>query len=146
MRGQKAKDEGWSELLPPGEGRDLVLTSCMNCHNLKVVVHARKNRADWDKSINDMIQRSAPIFLEEIEPIAVYLTSAFGSDVPKLVNVNLATREELQAVPNLKPETAARILEIQKSGPFKTSEEFCQALGMEKTDFDKIRYLLKYSN
>ena len=52
---QKAKDEGWSELLPPGEGRDLALSSCGTCHNLKVVVHARKDRDAWAKSVNDML-------------------------------------------------------------------------------------------
>jgi hypothetical protein len=147
MLGQRAaKDEGWSELLPPGEGKDLVLTSCTNCHNLKVVVHARKSRPDWDKSINDMIQRSAPIFAEEIEPISVYLTTSFGPDVPRLVNANIATQNDLQTLPDLKPETAGRILEIQKAGPFKNGEEFRQALGMEKSEFEKIRYFFKYSN
>ena len=92
-QGQKAKDEGWPELLPPGDGRELVLNSCNTCHNLKVVVHARLSRAEWTKSVNDMIQRGAPVFPEEIEPITAYLSRAFGTAVPKLVNVNTAGRE-----------------------------------------------------
>jgi DNA uptake protein ComE-like DNA-binding protein len=145
--GQKSKDEGWSELLPPGDGRDLVLESCNSCHNLKVVVHARKSRAEWAKSVNDMIQRGAQIFPEEIDPITAYLTKAFGTEVPKLVNANSASREDLEKLPNLKPELAARIVEMRaKAGPFKNAEELRRALGMEEADFKKIRYLLEYAN
>src|SRR5437773_10318460 len=90
---QNAKDDGWSPLLPPGDGRDLVLTSCATCHNVKVVVHARKNRDDWSKTIGDMIQRGAPIFPEEIAPITSYLSTTFGPAVPALVNINAAARE-----------------------------------------------------
>ena len=142
------KDEGWSDLLPAGKDKDLVISSCTNsCHNLKVVVEGRKTRADWEKSVNDMIQRGAPIFPEETEPIISYLAKVFGPEVPHLVNVNAAGREELQKVPNLKPEIATRIVELRvKSGPFKNAEELRKALAMEKDDFEKIRYLLKYSN
>lgn len=147
-QGQKAKDEGWAELLPPGAGRELVLSSCnSSCHNLKVVVDVRKSRADWVKSVNDMIQRGAPVFPEEIEPIVGYLSKSFGAAVPKLVNVNTARREELEKLSDLKPEIVTRILEARaKAGPFKSPEELRRRLGMEKGDFEKILYLLKYSN
>ncbi len=146
-QGQKAKDEVWVELLPPGEGREPVLSTCVSCHNLKVVVQARKNRADWAKSLNDMIQRGAPVFPEEIEPITAYLSKVFGADVPKLVNVNTASHEELEKLPNLKPEMVTRILEARsKAGPFKNPEELRRALGMEKPEFEKIVYLLKYTD
>src|SRR5262252_6094271 len=118
--GQKAPDEGWSELLPPGEGRDLVLSSCTTCHNLKVVVHARKDRDGWAKSVNDMIQRGAQLFPEEIDPITAYVSKAFGPSVPKPVNVNTAAREELEKLPNFKPDLVTRILEVRaKAGNFK---------------------------
>jgi hypothetical protein len=144
---QKPKDEGWSDLLPPGDSRELVLNSCGGCHNLKVVVQARKSPAEWSKCVNDMIQRGAQLFPEEIGPIATYFVKSFGKDVPKLVNVNTATREDLEKLPQLKPEIVARILEVRgKSGPFKNSEELRRALGVEKEDFEKIRYRLEYSN
>jgi DNA uptake protein ComE-like DNA-binding protein len=146
-QGQKAKDEVWAELLPPGEGREPVLNSCASCHNLKTVVLTRKSRGDWVKSVNDMIQRGAPVFPEEIEPMTAYLSKAFGTAVPKPLNVNTASREDLEKLPNLKPDMAARILEARsKVGPFKKSEELRRALAMEKGDFEKILYLFKYSD
>lgn len=145
--GQKPKDAGWSDLLPPAESRDLVLNSCGGCHNLKVVVQARKSPAEWTKCVNDMIQRGAQLFPEEIEPLTTYFSKNFGKDVPKLVNVNTAGREDLEKLPDFKPEIVTRILEARgKNGPFKNSGELRSALGMDSSDFEKIRYRLEYSN
>ena len=139
------KDEGWPELLPPGDARQSVLESCSSCHNLKVVVLARKNRDEWGKAVNDMIQRGAQLFPEEIEPITNYLLKVCGPGVPKLVNVNTATREELAGLPNMGPDLVTRILEARgKAGPFKSAEELRQAVKLDPADFEKIRYLLKY--
>jgi hypothetical protein len=141
----KARDEGWSDLLPPGDARQSVLESCSSCHNLKVVVLARKNRADWGKAINDMVQRGAQLFPEEIEPITNYLLKVCGPDVPKLVNVNTATREELAGLPNMKPDLVTQILNARgKAGPFKNAEELRQAVKLDPADFEKIRYQLRY--
>ena len=143
-QGSRTK-EGWTELLPPGKGRELVLDSCTTCHNLRVVVQARLSREAWAKAVNDMIQRGAPVFPEEIEPMTDYLSKAFAPAVPKLVNVNTAGREELEKLPNMKPEIVARIIEARgKAGAFKNSEELRRALGMEKAEFETIVYLLKY--
>ena len=142
----KTKESG-TELLPPGQGRDLVLDSCTTCHNLRVVVQARLSREAWAKAVNDMIQRGAPVFPEEIEPMTDYLSKIFGPAVPKLVNVNTARREELERLPNMKPEMAARILEARgKAGAFKNGEDLRRALGMEKREFEIIVYLLKYGD
>src|SRR5262245_22780045 len=147
IESQNAKDEGWSQLLPPGEGRDLVITSFTTCHNAKVVVHARKHRDDWTKSVGDMIQRGAPIFPEEIDPITNYLAKAFGQNVPKLVNVNSAPRIDLEALPGLNAEMVTRILDARsKTGAIKNPEELRTALAITKEEFENVRYLLKYTN
>lgn len=144
---RSGSDEALAEMLPPGPGRETVKESCTTCHNLKIIVTARKNRAEWDQCINDMIQRGTALFPEEIEPISAYLVKAFGADVPAAVNVNTARREELQKVPNLNAEVVARIIEERsKSGGFEKAEDLRQALKMEKENFEKFAYLLKYSN
>ncbi len=143
---QKPENKGWDELLPPGNGRDTVMTACVTCHGIKTVVNARKDRAAWQKAVNDMIQRGAPVFPEEIEPLNQYLAKAFSADAPKLVNVNTATAEELAKVPGIKPELAKRLVEARtKSGPFKNADELRQAAALDKSEFESIRYLLKYS-
>ena len=123
-----------------------MLESCTGCHNLKSTVHERKNRAGWNKTVADMVQRGAQLFPEEIEPITAYLAKSFGPDVPKPVNVNTAGREELAKLPNVSSDTAARIVDArEKAGSFKSASELRDALG-KPADFEKYRYLLKYRN
>ncbi len=143
---QKPKDEGWPQTLPPGNGRDLVLNSCnSSCHNLKMVVNARKSHDGWAKAVNDMIQRGATVFPEEIEPITTYLSKFYGPGVRPPVNVNTASRENLEKTPGLSPEMVTLILDVRgKSGPFKGPEELRRTLGIKTEEFEKLFYLLKY--
>ena len=97
--------------------------------------------------MNDMIQRGATVFPDEIEPITGYLAKFFGPGVPPPVNVNTATRESLEKTTGLSPEMVTRILEARgKLGPFKNPEELRQALGTKSQEFERLFYLLKYSN
>jgi len=143
----KSKDDSWPQTLPPGDGRELVLNSCnSSCHNLKMVVTARKNHDGWAKSMNDMIQRGATVFPDEIEPITVYLAKFFGSGVPASININTASRESLEKTTGLSPEMVTRILEARgRVGPFKNPEQLRQALGTKREEFERLFYLLKYS-
>ena|SRR5437763_7157092 len=144
---QKPENKGWDQLLPPGKGREIVLNSCTTCHGLKIVVHGRKSGADWQKAVNDMIQRGAPVFPEEIEPLDQYLAKAFAAEMPKPVNVNTAPRAELEKLPGMKPELAARLLEARgKVGPFKNAEELRRNVKFDDAEFEAVRYLLKYAD
>lgn len=132
--------------MPPGEGRDLVQTDCVGCHNLNMIFQNRKTQAAWSKEINDMIQRGAAVFPEEIEPITAYLSKNFGPGVPAPINVNTAARADLEKLPGIKPEMVERILSARaKAGAFKNSEDLRQAIGLNKDEFAKDLYLLKYN-
>ena len=141
------RDEVWAELLPPGNGHGAVVASCTGCHSLKVVVNARRSAAEWAQTVNDMIQRGAPVFPDEVEPMTGFLAKSFAATVPRLVNVNTARREELEKLPGVKAETAARIIEVRsQAGNLRNPEDLRRALGMDKAEFEKIVYLLKYSD
>ena len=143
---QKPENKGWEDLLPPGAGREPVATTCITCHGLKTVVLGRKSQAEWAKAVNDMIQRGAPVFPDEIEPMVQYLSKSFPASLPKPVNVNTATAAELEKIPGMKPDVAARIVEARgKSGPFKDAAALQQAANIDKADFESVRYMLKYS-
>lgn len=141
------RDEVWTDLLPPGNGHGAVVASCTGCHSLRVVVNARRTAADWAATVDDMIQRGAPVFPDEIAPMTAFLSHSFGTAVPPLVNVNTARREDLEKLPGLTPELAARIVEARgRAGQFRNPEDLRRALGVEKTEFEKILYLFKYSD
>ena len=57
-----------------------------------------------------------------------------------LVNLNSATREQLEALPGIGPRTAALILEYrQKSGGFKKVEELMNIKGIGEKSFLKLK-------
>lgn len=143
---QKPENKGWDDLLPPGAGRESVTTTCVTCHGLKTVVIARKSQPEWAKAVNDMIQRGAPVFPDEIEPLVQYLSKSFPATLPKPVNVNTASAAELEKLPGMKPDVAQHIVDARgKSGPFKDAAELQRAANLDKNDFEPVRYLLKYS-
>ena len=143
---QKPDNKGWDDLLPPGPARESVTTTCITCHGLKTVVLARKSQPEWAKAVNDMIQRGAPVFPDEIEPMVQYLAKSFPAGLPKPVNVNTATAADLQKIPGMKPDVAQHIVDARaKAGPFKSAADLERAAGLDKSDFESVRYLLKYA-
>jgi len=58
----------------------------------------------------------------------------------KGVNVNTATVEQLQLLPNVGPAVAARIVEHrEKNGPFKAAEDLMLVRGIGEKSFEKLR-------
>ena len=58
----------------------------------------------------------------------------------KSVNVNTATVEQLQLLPNVGPAVAARIVEHrEKNGAFKATEDLMLVRGIGEKSFEKLR-------
>ena len=56
------------------------------------------------------------------------------------VDLNSATREEIEAIPNIGPDEAAAIFTTrEKSGPFRNLAEVLQAAGMEEKEEETLR-------
>ena len=58
-----------------------------------------------------------------------------GATAPKLININTATKEELETLPGIGPKLAQRILDyIQEHGPFETMSQLTlvDGIGPEK--------------
>jgi len=68
--------------LPSGEARDLILQTCVQCHDLRNTVSQRKTAAGWKRTVDEMIWRGAPLMADEAETITKYLTVSFGPDKP----------------------------------------------------------------
>jgi hypothetical protein len=68
--------------LPDGAGRDLILQTCVQCHDLRNTVAQRKTPAAWKRTVDEMIWRGAPLMSDEAEIITKYLVESFGPDKP----------------------------------------------------------------
>ena len=69
--------------LNPGPGKDLVLTACVQCHDLRWVESQHKTEAQWRRTVNEMIWRGAPLMPGDVDVITRYLSS--GGQPPSAV-------------------------------------------------------------
>jgi hypothetical protein len=63
---------------PPAAGKDLVEGRCVTCHDLTRVVASRRQKADWDAIVANMVSRGASATAEERQTIVGYLAAQFG--------------------------------------------------------------------
>jgi cytochrome c5 len=69
---------GTTQLLPEGPGRDLILQSCVQCHDVGIIISQRKTTAAWRRTVNEMIWRGAPLMADEAEVVINYLVASFA--------------------------------------------------------------------
>ena len=85
--GQERQDSGLlreapegATSLPEGEARAIILSACVQCHNLRNTVSQRKTADRWRRTVNEMIWRGTALTADEAETIIKYLAVSFGSD------------------------------------------------------------------
>jgi mono/diheme cytochrome c family protein len=64
--------------LPAGAGKELIEGRCVTCHDLTRVVASRRQKADWDAIVANMVGRGATATPEERQTIVAYLAAQFG--------------------------------------------------------------------
>jgi mono/diheme cytochrome c family protein len=83
---QEKQDSGslpeGSAFLPEGEGKAIILSGCVQCHNLTNTVSQRKTADRWRRTVNEMIWRGTLLTADEAETITKYLAVSFGPDKP----------------------------------------------------------------
>jgi hypothetical protein len=56
----------------------LVESRCVTCHDLLRVVASRRQKADWDAIVANMINRGATATADERQTMVAYLATQFG--------------------------------------------------------------------
>lgn len=79
-KGQEIRDkgQGTTEILPEGQGRNLILQACVQCHDVSIIISERKTAAGWRRTVNEMIWRGAPLMTDEAEAVINYLVARLG--------------------------------------------------------------------
>lgn len=123
-----------AQQLPDGEGKDLVMRLCTQCHDVDQVTDLKQNKDAWRKTVNKMIDRGAEGTDAEFETIINYVSKYFGEQAPDAakVNVNQAKAEEIAAVLELSAKEAANIVKYrEKNGDFKDWRDLAKVDGLD---------------
>jgi glucose dehydrogenase len=69
--------------LPAGAGRKIVQADCTLCHGLDSITRSRFNRAGWQATVRDMMNRGAPLTGAQYQTVVDYLARNFGTSSAK---------------------------------------------------------------
>lgn len=66
--------------LPDGKGKAEFIHNCTACHRADMVTNAKKTKAEWRKSVDDMAARGADGTKQDIDNAYLYLATNFATD------------------------------------------------------------------
>jgi DNA uptake protein ComE-like DNA-binding protein len=116
--------------LPEGQGKELVESICSFCHPPTYPLHKRLTEPQWQRLVIGMLQEEE-VTQAEKDSIVAYLAKA----LPKRVNVNKGSAEELVLVLEVTPAQAAAMVAWRAgNGGFKGLEDLKKVLGEGKVD------------
>ena len=64
--------------LPDGPGKEVVLNTCTQCHDLFRIKANRRSPEEWEETLISMLNEGAPLNDEEFARVHAYLSKNFG--------------------------------------------------------------------
>lgn len=78
-----------------------------------------------------------------LEKIAPFVTLGYKPDIPRLIDINLASAGELADLPGIGPKAASDIVAYrQENGPFRSIEDIMNVKGIGRKTYEGIRNLI----
>jgi mono/diheme cytochrome c family protein len=74
---QSGSDDDEHPAFPPGEGRELTLKVCSQCHTPEVAADQQLDPAGWKDLVEEMASRGAVATDAELDQIVKYLAKVF---------------------------------------------------------------------
>ena len=71
-----------TEDLPPGPVQAKATTSCLECHEARIILQQRLSKATWAKEVDKMIKWGAVVDAADRDALIDYLSSNFSPDRP----------------------------------------------------------------
>ena len=71
-----------AEDLPPGPMQAKATTSCLECHEARIILQQRLSKATWAKEVDKMIKWGAVVDTADRDALIDYLSSNFSPDRP----------------------------------------------------------------
>ena len=122
--------------LPEGPGKAATVRVCGKCHSPERAVSLHQSHSAWEDTIVKMMKLGAQGSDEELEAVLGYLSTHFGPEAPKPIDINKARAVDLEAVLLLKRSQAKAVIEYRtKNGSFKSIDDLRNIPGL---DFRKL--------
>ncbi|MEO6816983.1 MAG: c-type cytochrome, partial [Edaphobacter sp.] len=83
--------------LPDGKGKAEFIQNCTACHRADMVTGAKKTKAEWRKSVDDMAARGADGTKQDLDNAYLYLSTNFALD--KSATTTAASSTAVPAAP-----------------------------------------------
>jgi len=126
---------------PAGDGRDLFMNTCGECHEAAIVTDMRQSQEQWKSVVASMVDRGAAISADGQKAIVEYLTAHFGKDL----NLNTAPAATIQRFLRLSKEEASAVVSYRKSnGDFKSWEDVAKIPGVDVKKIEGKKDALKF--
>ena len=71
-----------TEDLPPGPMQAKATTSCLECHEARIILQQRLSKATWAKEVDKMIKWGAVVDAADHDALIDYLSLNFNPDQP----------------------------------------------------------------
>jgi len=71
-----------TEDLPPGPMQARATTSCLECHEARIILQQRLSKAAWTKEVDKMIKWGAVVDSNDRDALIDYLSTNFSAEQP----------------------------------------------------------------
>ena len=71
-----------AEDLPPGPMQAKATTSCLECHEVRIILQQRLNKSAWTKEVDKMVKWGAVVDPNDRDSLIDYLSTSFSPDQP----------------------------------------------------------------
>jgi hypothetical protein len=79
---QKSSAPKVTEDLPPGPMQTKATTSCLECHEARIILQQRLGKPAWTREVDKMIKWGAVVDAADRDALIDYLSTNFGPDQP----------------------------------------------------------------
>jgi hypothetical protein len=71
-----------NEDLPAGSMQQKATTACLECHEARIILQQRLNKATWTKEVDKMVKWGAVVDSNDRDALIDYLSTNFGPEQP----------------------------------------------------------------
>ena len=79
---QKPESPKATDDLPSGPMRAKATTSCLECHEARIILQQRLSKAAWAREVDKMVKWGAVVDTDDHDALIDYLTTNFSPDKP----------------------------------------------------------------